>query len=253
MTHPFLDHPLPLAFAHRGGALEAEENTVEAFERAAALGFRHIETDVQVTRDGVAVVFHDDTLARMAGRPERIDALDWADLARVRLLGGGGVSRLDAVLDGFPALSFNLEAKADGAVVPMAAAIRDAGALERVCVGSFSPRRTADLRAALGPGLAWSPSHLGVARIWAAGFGLPVGKVGFQALQVPLRFHGIPVVTRRFLHAAEARDLQVHVWTVDDEAEMETLIGLGVHGLMSDRPSLLRTVLMRHGVWHGPG
>ena len=79
----FLDHPLPLAFAHRGGALEAEENTLEAFAHAAALGFTHVETDVQATRDGAAVLFHDDTLDRMTGAAGRLEALSAAEVEEI--------------------------------------------------------------------------------------------------------------------------------------------------------------------------
>lgn len=251
--HPFLDHPLPIAFAHRGGAREAEENTMPAFERAVGLGYSHIETDVRATRDGVAVLFHDETLGRMAGRPERVEELSWAELSGVRLKGGGQVPRLDALLGAFPGLHLNLDAKADAAVEPMAEAIRATGALSRVCVGSFSGARTARLRALLGEGLAWSPAHAGAARVWLGGLGLPVGRPGFHALQVPLRHRGIPVVTRRFVRAARARGVQVHVWTVDEAAEIERLIDLGVDGIMTDRPSLLREVLVRRGQWRGGG
>ena len=249
--HPFLDHPLPIAFAHRGGALEAEENTMEAFARAVEMGYRHAETDVHATADGVAVIFHDETLARMAGRGERIAELSWAELAKVRLLGGGRVPRLDALLASFPELHLNLDIKSQSAVTPMAEAIRKTGALARIGVGSFTPARTLALRALLGPDLAWSPAHAGVARVWFAGFGLPLRTAPFQALQVPIAFRGLPIVTRRFLAAAHARGAQVHVWTVDDEAEMARLIALGVDGIMTDRPSLLRKVMIRHGLWSG--
>jgi glycerophosphoryl diester phosphodiesterase len=251
--HPFLDHQLPIAFAHRGGAREAEENTMPAFERAVALGYSHIETDVRATKDGVAVLFHDATLERMAGRPERVDELTWAELSSVRLKAGGSVPRLEELLGALPGLHLNLEAKADAAVEPMAVAVRAAGALARVCVGSFSAARTARLRTLIGEGLAWSPAHSGAARIWLGGLGLPVGRPGFHALQVPPRFRGVPVVTRRFVRAARARGVQVHVWTVDEEAEIERLLDLGVDGIMTDRPSLLRDVLVRRGLWRGGG
>ena len=249
--HPFLEHPRPIAFAHRGGSLEVEENTVEAFAHAVALGYSHVETDVQATADGVAVVFHDDTLDRMAGRRGRIGAMTWAELRAVRLKAGGAVPRLDAVLEAFPGLFLNLEAKSDAAVEPMARAIRAADALDRVCVGAFSPARTSRLRAALGAGLAWSPAHAGVATIWAAGWGLPVPRPEFPCVQVPPTFRGIPVVTGRFVRAARARGVQVHVWTVDEEARMERLIDLGVDGIMTDRPTRLRDVLLRRGLWRG--
>lgn len=247
----FLDHPRPLAFAHRGGALEAEENTMPAFARAVSLGYRFVETDVQATRDGVAVILHDEDLRRMTGRPGRVAAMDWSDLAPVRTHGGNSIPRLDEVFDAWPRLRLNLDVKSDAAVAPMVEAIRRAGALERVCVGSFAPGRTAGLRAALGPELAWSPARAGVLRVWLAGWGLPLAEPRCAALQVPTQYRGIPVVTRRLVRAAHARGLQVHVWTVDDAAAMEWLLDLGVDGLMSDRPNLLREVLMRRGQWTG--
>ncbi len=249
--HPFLDHPTPIAFAHRGGSLEAEENTAEAFERAIALGYTHIETDVHATRDGVVVIHHDETLDRMAGRPERIDALDWAALSGIRTKGGAAIPRLDAVLAAFPALNVNIELKADAAVMPTAEVLSRANALSRVCLGSFSPRRTEEARRLLGPDLAWSPAHGGAFSIWLAGFGMPVGRPAFHALQVPTHYKSIPLVTKGFIRAAHKRGLHVHVWTVDDAPEMERLIDLGVDGLMTDRPTLLRDVLMRRGLWHG--
>lgn len=245
----FLDQPPPLAIAHRGGALEAEENTAEAFVRAAALGYRVIETDVQASRDGVAVLHHDETLTRMFHRPERISELDWSDLARLRTAGGAALPRLDAVLHAFPDLRFVLEAKSDAAVPPMAEAIRTTAALSRVCVGAFAAGRTRALCQALGPQLAWSPAHVGVARVWLAGWGLPVGTPRCAALQVPERFRGVPVVTRRLVRAAHAAGIQVHVWTVDTPEDMTRLLDLGVDGLMTDRPSLLRRVLDARGLW----
>ena len=247
----FLDHPLPLAFAHRGGAGEAEENTMPAFARAVALGYRYVETDVQATRDGVAVLFHDDDLQRLCGHPGRVAEMGWSDLARLRTRGGQSIPRLDELLDAWPELRINLEAKSDAAVAPMAAAIRRAGALRRVCVGSFDVRRTARLRATLGPELAWSPAHAGVARVWLAGWGLPLAAPDCAALQLPPRWRGIPLATRRTVRAAHARGLQIHVWTVDAPDEMARLLDSGVDGLMTDRPALLRDLLIRRGQWTG--
>ncbi len=246
--HPFLDHPTPIAFAHRGGSLEVEENTMAAFAHAVGLGYSHIETDVQATRDGVAVIFHDDTLERMTGEAVAIADLTWADLSARRTRGGEPIPRLDELLAAWPGLNVNLEAKADAAVEPMAEAIRRADALPRVCVGSFEAGRTARLRALLGPDLCWSPAHAGVFGLWLRGWGLPGRRPDFPAVQVPVRHRGIPLVTRAFVRAAHRHGVQVHVWTVDDEAEMEVLLDLGVDGLMSDRPTLLKSVIER---WRG--
>lgn len=250
-THPFLDHPRPIAFAHRGGALEAEENTMAAFAHAVRLGYTHVETDVQATRDGVAVIFHDDTIERMTGEPDRVADLTWEELSKRRTKGGEAVPLLDELFEEWPGLCVNVEPKSAAAVQPIADAIRRAGALDRVCVGAFEPGHTERLRDILGPGLCWSPAHAGVTRLWLAGWGLPVAVPDFPCVQVPTQFRGVPVVTRRFVRAAHARGMQVHVWTVDAEPEMDRLLDIGVDALMTDRPTLLRAVLERRGVWHG--
>ena len=250
MTHRFLDFAGPLGFAHRGGALEAEENTAEAFAHAVDLGFTHIETDVHLSRDGVVVVHHDDTFQRMFGDARAVAELDWAEIATLRTAGGAAVPRLDDVLEAFPTTFFNIELKCRAVAGPLARVLRASDALNRVCVGAFDPKNTAAIRGMLGKGLCWSPAHGGVARLWAAGWGLPVGKLPFKVVQVPVAFNGIAVVTQRFVKAAHARGIKVQVWTVDDRAEMARLFDLGVDGVMSDCPSVLREVLRARDAWH---
>ncbi|GAA5065350.1 hypothetical protein N0B44_04980 [Roseibacterium beibuensis] len=249
--HPFLDHPTPTAVAHRGGSLEAEENTMEAFARAVGLGFTHIETDVHATRDGVAVVHHDPTLTRMTGETARIADLDWADVARIRTHGGAAIPRADEVLASFPGLNVTFELKCDRVAAPLAEVIRRADALARVCIGSFSVKRTAAIRALLGSGLCWSPGQAGVLALWLAGQGVPIRRPGFAVAQVPPVFRGVPVVTRGVMRAAAARGIDIQVWTVDEPSEMERLLDLGVHAIMTDRPTVLRDVLDRRGQWPG--
>jgi glycerophosphoryl diester phosphodiesterase len=247
-VYAFLDSPRPLAFAHRGGAREAPENTMAAFAHAVGLGFRYLETDVQGTRDGVAIVFHDEELERLTGRPGRIADLTWDELRSARVA-GEPLPRLDELLAAWPEVRVNLDPKNERAAAPMAEAIRRAGALNRVCVGSFHDRRVARLRKLLGPELCWSPGPRGVLRFWLRGFGLPAAALACGALQVPTHFKGIPLVTRRFVEAAHAKGVQVHVWTVDARDEMERLLDLGVDGLMTDRPTVLREVLQARGAW----
>jgi glycerophosphoryl diester phosphodiesterase len=246
---PFLDHPAPIAYAHRGGALEGEENTLPAFERATALGYTHFETDIRASRDGVGVVFHDRMLYRVTGHPGPISDYNWSTLSQMRTREGNALLRLDDLLAAFPDTFINLEVKSDAAVEPMIKAIQRVGAIERVCVGSFKAARVQRLRAALGYRVCWSPSYSGVARLWFAGFGLFRGLLDFPVVQVPTDFYGLPVVTNRFMRSAHARGIQVHVWTISEEPEMNRLLDLGVDGLMTDRPSLLKDVLQRRGQW----
>jgi glycerophosphoryl diester phosphodiesterase len=245
----FLCGSHPLAFAHRGGGGEGEENTLAVFARAVDLGYRYIETDVQPSRDGAAVVIHDPTLARTHGRPERVDALAWRELAGIVTPGGERLVRIDDALAAFPGVRFNIDPKADAVVEPLAEAIRRAGAIDRVCIGSDAPHRTHALRRALGPRLCWSPGRGGVAALWLAGWRLPVARLGFPCVQVPLSHRGIPIVTPRFIAAAHRRGIAVHVWTIDRPEMMERLLDLGADGIMTGRPTLLREVLVRRGRW----
>jgi glycerophosphoryl diester phosphodiesterase len=248
----YLDAPLPLAFAHRGGAAAAgDENTIEAFERAVALGYRYVETDVQATRDGVAVVFHDRDLQRMVGRRVRVDALTWRDLSTERINGAAVVPRLDDTLTAWPDLRFNIDVKAGAAVEPTIATMHATHAHDRVLVASFSDARLARLRRALGPSVVTSLATREVARLRLAS--LAGGRVrlarGVVAAQVPVRYGGARVIDRRFIGTAHRHGLQVHVWTVDEPAEMHELLDLGVDGIMSDHPEVLRDVYLSRGLW----
>lgn len=254
-AHPFLTAPGARAIAHRGGAQEAEENTLPAFRRAVALGFTHVELDVHATRDGVVVIHHDPDLQRICGDPRAIAQLDWAELQHLQTKRGAHIPRLADLLEEFPDLFIAIEAKSDAVVEPLAQVITRQAALGRVSLGAFNPARTAQARKRLGPGLLWSPAHGQVARLWARGLGLRLRLAldDFALVQVPATWRGIPVVTRRFVQAAHARGVHVQVWTVNDPAQMNALLDIGVDGLMSDCPTLLREVLRQRGAWHGDG
>ena len=99
--------------------------------------------------------------------------------------------------------------------------------------------------------LCWSPAHRGVLGLWLRGWGLPLPSAGFPVVQVPRAFRGIEVVSARFVRAAHASGVQVQVWTVDDPADMHHLLDIGVDGLMTDRPAVLKSVLVARGVWRG--
>lgn len=247
----FLDAPAPLAFAHRGGAAEGDENTAAAFERAVRLGYRYVETDVHSTTDGVAVVFHDRTLDRVAGRSGSIGALSWADLRTVRVGGAAAVPRLDEVLDAWPEIRFNIDVKADAGPSPTVDAVRRAGAASRVLLASFSDARLARIRALAGAEVATSlglrsAARLRVASLTGARLRLPPSAA---AVQVPVRHGPLRVVDRRFLAAAHRLGLQVHVWTIDDPGEMNRLLDLGVDGIMTDRIDVLKMVFESRGIW----
>jgi glycerophosphoryl diester phosphodiesterase len=247
----YLDAPTPLAFAHRGGAADGDENTTEAFARAISLGYRFVETDVHGTADGVAVVFHDATLDRLTGERGKISALTWADLATVRVGGAAAVPRLDDVLGSWPQVRFNIDVKADQGIEPTVATIERTGAGDRVLLASFSDARLTRLRTLAGPKVATSLGVRGVARLRVASLTgrrlvLPPSVV---AAQVPVRYGRVPVVDRRFIGYAHRLGLQVHVWTIDEAGEMHELLDLGVDGIMTDHVDVLREAYLSRGHW----
>ena len=248
----FLDHPGPIPFAHRGGSLDGLENTMAAFERAVALGYRYLETDVRVTADGVLVAFHDETLERLTDHRGSLRDLTWRELRAARVAGREPIPRLAEVLDAWPDARVNVEPKTDEAVDPLVAAIREAGAVERVCVASFSGARVARARAALGPALCTALGAREVALLRLAGWRLlprrAVPREG-DCVEVPLRRHRVTLADSGLVQAAHARGLPVHVWTVNDRAEMRRLLDLGVDGLMTDDVLALRDVLRERGAW----
>lgn len=247
--HPYLDFDDPIAIAHRGGAGVHPENSVAAFDHSIALGFTHLETDVHATADGRAVAFHDDQLDRVTDAAGRICDLPWSQVRQARIAGREPIPLLEELLERFSTARFNLDPKSDAAVGPMVEVIERANALDRVCVTSFSGRRTTRVVRALGPGLCHGAGPLGIARVMLRSVGLPVPGPRAQVAQVPVKSGPVPIVTRRFVRAAHRGGMAVHVWTVDDPAEMERLLDLGVDGIMTDRPEVLRAAFVARGIW----
>ncbi len=248
-SHPYLDVDGPVAFAHRGGAEEHPENSLAAFRHAVSLGYRHLETDVHLTADGQVLAFHDDSLDRVTDGTGRIGDLTAAEVARARIAGTEPIPTLDALLEEFPDARINIDPKADPVVEPLARALERHDALDRVCVGSFSDRRLRRLRGLLGDRLCTSAGPVATAAFRLASLGVPLPRGAHDCLQVPVRQSGIPLVDRRFVALAHRRGLKVHVWTIDDPDEMHRLLDLGVDGLMTDRPTVLRDVLRARGHW----
>jgi len=144
----------------------------------------------------------------------------------------------------------NIDPKHDSAVDALATTLQQANAVERVCIGSFSDRRIRRLQQLLGPMLCTSLGPKGVARLRAASVGVPSGSFGSGCVQVPPSQGPIPIVDARFVAAAHARSLPVHVWTIDEPEEMNRLLDLGVDGIMTDRPSVLKAVLAARDQWN---
>ena len=248
--HPYLDADGPIAFAHRGGAEEYPENTLRAFRHAVSLGYTHVETDVHATADGVAVAFHDHTLDRVTDGRGVVGELTWSQLRRARVAGTDPIVLLDELLEEFPDTRVNIDPKSDAAVEPLIEVLQRHDAVERVCVCSFSDRRTRQVRDRIGDSLCVGAGPRGVARLLAASARLPApGSLDFHAAQVPVRSKGLTLVRPGVVDAAHRHGVAVHVWTIDEPAEMRRLLDMGVDGIMTDRPALLRDVMIERGHW----
>lgn len=248
--HPYLDHPSTIPFAHRGGAAGGLENTAAAFRRAAEAGYRYFETDVHATADGRLVAFHDPTLDRVTDARGRIADLPWSEVRKARVAGTEPLPLFEELLEEFPAARWNVDVKAEAALLPLIGLIHGTDAWDRVCVGSFSEARVARAHRAAGPRLATSYGIRGVAGLRLRSYGIPAAlRAGAVCAQVPESRGGVRVVDRRFVRTAHARGLQVHVWTVNEPERMNALLDLGVDGIMTDHIETLRTVLSERGAW----
>lgn len=248
--HPYLSSARPRVLAHRGLAIDAgvDENTVLAFTAAVSAGVVYIESDVQVTSDGVAVLFHDDDLARVAGIAKRIDELTLEELSEIRLSGGGFVPTLEQVLLQFDKTNFNLDVKVSGAIKPVAEVINRLGVHDRVLVSAFSERRRlAALRLFKRPVASSAGSALVIALYAASLLGLiPLMKViskNADAVQVPVRMGPFQFDSPRFIRAVKKAGLEVHFWTINEVAEMTRLVEAGADGIVTDRADLALKLL----------
>lgn len=219
---------------------------MKAFQYAVDLGYRYLETDVQVTADGVLTAFHDNDLRRTTGRVGKISELPWSEVSKELVDGKAPIPLLEDMLGAWPEARVNIDCKSDRAIDALVAVIRRTNCLPRVCVAAFSDVRLRRLRKELGRELC---SSLGPVETALLRYGVLRNLTGLAA-QVPVRQGPVTVVNRGFVRRAHRVGVQVHVWTIDNAAEMERLLELGVDGIMTDRPVILRQVLESRGAWH---
>ncbi len=259
---PALRGPLPLTFAHRGGAGLWPENTLEAFRGALELGCSHLETDLRVSRDGQIVIMHDAVLDRTTNGSGPVSAHTLAELRRLdagyrfspdgksfpRRGQGVTIPTFAELVAAAPEVCFNVEIKERGQPdLPRALLtfIEQHGITDRIIVAAEQHELVRDFRRLSGGRIATSASRRECLQFWfASRLQLTAFlRLPYQALQIPVRFGKHELVTPRLLDAAHREGLAIHVWTIDDAAEMHRLLDLGVDGLMSDYPDRLRGVV----------
>lgn len=259
--YPYLSDPTPVALAHRGGAGYAPnvgfENTLAAFRRAVAMGYRYLETDVHATRDGRLVAFHDTVLDRVTDGSGPVSALPWSVVSEARVGGAEGIPLLEELLEELPEARVNIDVKADTALAPTIELVRRLGAVDRVCIGSFSERRLRAARRALGPRVATAAGVAGTAALRFSPAVLSrMLHTPAPVLQIPahhqLAGRTLTLVTPGLVRRAHTLGKHVHVWfhawSREDADEMHRLLDLGVDGIVTDHIDVLRDVLAARGV-----
>ncbi|SPM42512.1 glycerophosphodiester phosphodiesterase [Mycobacterium numidiamassiliense] len=251
----FLRCPGRIAMAHRGfTAFRLPMNSMGAFHEAAKLGFRHVETDVRATRDGVAVILHDRSLPPTSGVAGAIDQLSWPEVRTADLGAGESIPTLEELLVALPDMRVNIDIKAASAVEPTVDVIERLNAHDRVLVTSFSDRRRRralgllSKRVASSAGTAAFPALLAAKTPATRAYAWRILHDS-DCLQLPPRLGRLTVITPGLVRTVHASGRQVHAWTVDDPAAMRALLDIGVDGIITDRADLLRDVLIARGEW----
>lgn len=245
----YLSEP-PIGFAHRGYAPDGAENTMGAFQNAIDLGFSYIETDVRTSSDGVLMIFHDETLDRVTDATGPISERSASELSNAVVHPNSRIPTLEEALTRWPGIKWNVDLKDDASVPAFAELVTRLDCEDRVLAATFSEARHRTFLRLMTDArrrVATSASMLTLALMVVLG---PVGLTRAIArwsrvdcLQVPVRAYGVLIVRKVFIARAHRAGLQVHVWTINDEAAMRELFALGVDGIMTDRADILARVL----------
>ena len=243
--HPYLDVPGVAISAHRGGSIEAPENTIESFKYSIELGSSYIETDVQLSSNGIPYIFHDDDLKRLFGKNIIFNSLHSDEIDELILFDKYKIPTLESTLQKFPDALFQIDVKTDEVVLPTMEVIKKTNSTDKVCIASFSSKRLKQVHK-LYPEICLSMGPYEVMKLLLASFGLYRKEVPGNCLQIPIYQYGIKLVTKRFINYIHSIGLKIHVWTINDEDTMQKLIDLGVDGIITDRPKALKELLSHH-------
>ncbi len=257
MEHPFFNKPLRIV-AHRGDSAYFPENTLPAFKSAAKLGVDCIETDVHLTRDGVCVIWHDDTLERLTADDGLVSDKTYKELIIIDTgtrftmddgktfpFRGKGVTvaTLDEVLKENPYMRFNVDLKDDNIelIEEFAKVVRKNNAQDRILGASFHDRIIKTLRKII-PEIASSFSEAEMRKI------VILNKIGLlrfhgnfsaDAAQVPEYDNKTKIITKSFIRNLHKKGVKVHIWTVNRKSEMQRFYDMGVDAIITDNPRLL--------------
>ena len=238
-----------LAFAHRGGNEFAPENSFRAFKSAVDIGYKYLETDVHLTKDGFLIAFHDDTLDRVTDKSGLIRDLTLSEIKKAKIAGTDEIPLLSELLNSFTDCFFNIDCKVDETVQPLINLINNKDFINRVCIGSFSQKRINFIRKSLGKEVKTS---MGPAEVILSKF-LSYTSLGYNFkssyTSIPIRRYGINLLDERNINYLKSNNQKVIAWTINDEDQMKMLINIGIDGIMTDNLTLLKKVLIEESLW----
>ena len=238
-----------LAFAHRGGNEFAPENSFRAFKSAVDIGYKYLETDVHLTKDGFLIAFHDDTLDRVTDKSGLIRDLTLSEIKKAKIAGTDEIPLLSELLNSFTDCFFNIDCKVDETVQPLINLINNKDLINRVCIGSFSQKRINFIRKSLGKEVKTS---MGPAEVILSKF-LSYTSLGYNFkssyTSIPIRRYGINLLDERNINYLKSNNQKVIAWTINDEDQMKMLINIGIDGIMTDNLTLLKKVLIEESLW----
>lgn len=238
-----------LAFAHRGGNEFAPENSFRAFKSAVDIGYKYLETDVHLTKDGFLIAFHDDTLDRVTDKSGLIRDLTLSEVKKAKIAGTDEIPLLSELLNSFTDCFFNIDCKVDETVQPLINLINNKDFINRVCIGSFSQKRINFIRKSLGKEVKTS---MGPAEVILSKF-LSYTSLGYNFkssyTSIPIRRYGINLLEEKNIKYLKSNNQKVIAWTINDEDQMKMLINIGIDGIMTDNLTLLKKVLIEENLW----
>ena len=238
-----------LAFAHRGGNDFGPENSLKSFLGAYEIGYKYLETDVHLSKDGHLVAFHDESLDRVTNRTGLIRDLKLSDIKKAKIDNSEEIPTLIELLDNIPNCFFNIDCKSDDTVIPLIEVIKKFSLFDRVCIGSFSQKRINFIRESLGSKVKTSmgPSEILLAKVLS---NLTIKKA-FESTyaSLPIRRYGIELLNKKNINFLQRNNQKVIAWTINDESEMRLLIERGVDGIMTDKILLLKKILIEQNKW----
>ena len=239
----YLNYDGLAVMAHRGGSLEAPENTIESFKYALEIGSDIIETDIQLSSDGIPYIFHDDDLKRIPGIEKNFNELLASEIDELNIFDDCKIPTLEETLKQFPNTKFQIDFKTDEVVDPAIEIINKLPHIKKnLCVASFSSQRLQKIRSKLSD-VTYSMGPHEVLKLLLKSFGIYRGEISGDCLQIPIYRYGIKIVTRRFVDFCKRENIKISVWTINSIEEMDYLIDLDVDGIITDRPKALINLL----------